>query len=112
MRISHTYRGQSRLITNCSRTNTHSTSIHSLSGKAAQQKSRSATGASAFYWSLFTLGYNSLWFTSSRARKGRDMELYFAHINDASIVYDAITGRALAIVARIGDAARSFAWRT
>ena len=39
------------------------------------------------------------------------MELYFAHINageDASIVYDAITGRALAIVARVGDARAVF----
>ena len=39
------------------------------------------------------------------------MDLYFAHINaseDASIVYGAITGRALAIVARIGDARAVF----
>lgn len=43
------------------------------------------------------------------------MELYFAHISaeeDTSIVYDRLTGRAVAIVARIGDAlARSFTWR-
>ncbi|MCY4438153.1 MAG: hypothetical protein OXE05_12565 [Chloroflexi bacterium] len=39
------------------------------------------------------------------------MDLYFAHINageDASIVYDAITGRVLAIVARVGDARAVF----